>query len=504
MAIPSTYIDSVDPAIAALPGDFPVLEPTCAGLLNTPDKPLPAGLRFVPEIAADYPAITNGGKTYTFKVRKDFRFSTGKRVTARDFAYTINRLLSPVLKSPLAGDLTPIVGAPDVIDGKAKTASGVIAKRDTLTIKLTKPLGTFEGQLAADICVEPEGLPVDPEGAKAPIPAAGPYYVAEYIPGESIVLERNRFYRGERPHHIDHFVIDLTLDAASILDRVDAGTLDFGWVSNGDYAARADAFKQKYGVNRARFFVEPDTFLRMFVLNTARPLFRNNVSLRQAVNFAIDRKAVQRERGGTLTGTLTDQFLPPGLPAYRNENIYPLRVPNVVRAKALARGHTRSRKAVLYAPTIPVGVAQAQIVQRDLKRIGLDVEVKQFPPPVLFEKLATPGEPFDIGWIGWDFGNDPAYVLSWLFDGRTIANAPDFGDWSYFNSSRYDRLLDRASKLPIGQARDLAYRRLDIQLSRDAAPAVAFSYDNRLTLVGPRTGCVIVKPGLDLAAVCLK
>src|SRR5439155_17277754 len=124
--------------------------------------------------------------------------------------------------------------------------------------------------------------------------------------------------------------------------------------------------------------------------------------------------------------------------------------------------------------------------------------------PVLFQKLATRGEPFDIAWIGWDFGNDPAFVLDWLFDGRTIVNAPDFGDWSYFNSSQYNRLLDRASKLPIGQARNLAYRKLDIQLARDAAPAVAYSYDNRLTLVGPRTGCVIVKPGLDLAAVCLK
>src|SRR5207247_8446686 len=137
----------------------------------------------------------------------------------------------------------------------------------------------------------------------------------------------------------------------------------------------------------------------------------------------------------------------------------------------------------------------AQIVQRELKRIGLDVEVKQFPPPVLFQKLATRGEPFDIGWIGWDFANDPAFVLNWLFDGRTIANAPDFGDWSYFNSSRYNRLLDRASKLPIGQARNLAYRELDIQLATDAATAVAYSYHNRLTLVRHGTACDVGTPG---------
>ena len=47
----------------------------------------------------------------------------------------------------------------------------------------------------------------------------------------------------------------------------------------------------------------------MFVLNTSGPLFRNNVKLRQAVNFAVDRKALTRELGA-LAGTPTDQYLP--------------------------------------------------------------------------------------------------------------------------------------------------------------------------------------------------
>ena len=52
----------------------------------------------------------------------------------------------------------------------------------------------------------PPNLPADPEGAKAPLPSAAPYYVAEYVPGERLVLERNRFYKGERPHHVTRFV----------------------------------------------------------------------------------------------------------------------------------------------------------------------------------------------------------------------------------------------------------------------------------------------------------
>jgi ABC-type transport system substrate-binding protein len=501
VGVPGGFVESIDPTAVGVALGF--LRTTCAGLLTTPDKPLPSGFRVVPEIAADYPKVSRNGKTYTFTLRNDFRFSTGARVTARDFAHTINRILNPVMRAAAALDLNAISGAQDVIDGKVQTAKGVIAKGDTLTIRLTKPVGDFASRLAFDLCVVPANLPIDPEGATAPIPAAGPYYVSKYVPGQVVDVERNRYYRGDRPHHVHRFSVDLTVDLSAALDRVERGELDYAWVPNNEIGARANDLKRKYGVNKERFFVEPGTFLRMFVLNTEGPLFRNNPRLRQAVNFAVDRKALQRERGGTLAGTLTDQFLPPGLPAYRNVTIYPLRAPDLRKARMLAQGHTRTGKAVLYAATPPLATAQAQIVQRNLKAIGLDVEIKQFPAPLYFQKLATRGEPFDIGSIGFSFPPDPGYVLTSLFDGRTIGK-PGFTNWSYFDSAKVNHLLARAARLRTGPSRNRTYRDLDVQLARDAAPAVPFSYDNSLTLVGPRTGCVVVNPDLDLTAVCLK
>ena len=75
---------------------------------------------------------------------------------------------------------------------------------------------------------------------------------------------------------------------------------------------------ERYGLNKSQFFSAPGTFLRMFVLNTSRPLFRNNARLRQAVNFAADRKALIREFG-PAAGTPTDQYIPPIFPGYSNE-----------------------------------------------------------------------------------------------------------------------------------------------------------------------------------------
>jgi ABC-type transport system substrate-binding protein len=190
------------------------------------------------------------------------------------------------------------------------------------------------------------------------------------------------------------------------------------------------------------------------------------------------------------------------MPGYRDERIYPLKAPDLRRARALAKGSLRSGEAVLYAPTIPVGVAQAQIVKNDLKKIGLHVRIELFPVQVLFDKLEHGGA-YDIGWIGWlaDLP-DPGSLLDALFDGRNIGK-PASGNYSYFDSSKYNRLLARADRLS-GAARARFLGKLDVRLARDAAPAVAYAFDNALTLVSDRVGCVVVNPYLDLAAACVK
>jgi peptide/nickel transport system substrate-binding protein len=499
------FFGSIDPALAG-PAAGLFLSATCGGLMATPDKPLPAAFNLVPEVATAYPTITDGGRTYTFRVRKGVRFSTGAPVTARSFAYTINRLLSPVIGAPGASAFGGIVGAPDVVAGRTNSARGIVARRSTLTITLKEPAGAFLGNLASGaggFCVVPEGLSVDPEGVKAPLPSAGPYFVSEYVPGQRVTLERNRFYTGMRPHHVDRFVGDLTFvsaDAALALDRVDEGALDTALVPIS--SDRAADLKRKYGINQDRFFVEPGSFLRTFVLNTSRPLFRNNVKLRQAVNFAVDRAGLMREVS-PFGGYLTDQYLAPGLPAFRNERIYPLKGPDVARARALARGHERSGKAVLYTQDGLINAAQAQVLQRNLRAIGLDVEVKTFPGQLLFQQLAKAGEPWDIGRVRFITGRPDPSLLNDLFDGRTVGQ-PNSSNFSHFDSAKYNRLLAAAARLPVGAQRAQVYGKLDVDVSRNAAPAVPLAWEYALTLVSERTSCVVANPFLDLAAVCLE
>jgi ABC-type transport system substrate-binding protein len=475
--------DTIDPALVNLPSEGQLLAPACGTLLVYPNKPPPAGYRAVPSLAEAEPVVSRDGRMYTFTIRKDARFSDGKPVTAHAFARALDRVRDPAMES---------------LDASAfQDVRDVDAKGRTLTLRLSKrPLYLLDDITA--LCAVPPNLTADPEGARAPLPSAGPYYVSEYVPGERLVLERNRFYRGERPHHVDRITADLAAGIGAAVDQVADGTFDY--VMPPINATQTEDLARRYGVNKpgGQFFVRAGAGVRVFFLNTSQPLFRKNPKLRQAVNFAVDRKAIARE-AGLYAETTTDQYLLPDTPGYRDEPIYPRKRPDLKRARSLAKGRTRGGKAVLYTTTRPEDISQAQILQKNLRAIGLELEIKQLAG-TLQDKLRTPGEPFDLGRARLFTSPDP--TLLHIFDGRTIGQSGSV-NFSYFDSPKYNRLLDQASHLT-GAARYRAYGELDVMLSRDAAPAIPISVVNALAFVSKRTGCVVMNPFLDLTAVCLK
>ena len=241
----------------------------------------------------------------------------------------------------------------------------------------------------------------------------------------------------------------------------------------------------------------PGLGFRGFALNTSRPLFRDNVPLRQAVNFAIDRAALERVLS---RGEITDQYLPSAFPGFRDAKIYPLRGPDLRRARALARGHTRGGKAVLYTLDVGPAVVASQIVKRNLAKIGLDVQVKALSQGAFFVRNVAPNEPVDMVFVPWtpDY-IDPYAYLNFFFDSRFIG----FSNGSRLDDPAYDRALRLAASLQ-GPARARAYAALDAKIARDAAPMAAVSFLDEPTLVSARVGCVVLRPELDLTAVCLK
>ena len=290
-------IDHVDPALAYTPAAWALLDTVCARLLAYPDKRAPESFHPVPEVAAAYPTISRDLRTYTFTLRSGFRFSDGTPVRASAFARAINRLLAPSVASPGVQLARDIVGAAEVQAGKTPAAAGVVARGNTLVVRFTHAVPDFAARTTTPFfCAVPPGLPADPEGVQA-FPGAGPYYVADYRPGERVIIRRNRFYGGSRPHHVDGFDVDLrAASPQEMLNNVKQGVADWGHNVAGSFFDPSLALVSTYGVNQSRFFVKPGLTLRMLAFNSSRPLFRDNPQLRRAVNFAIGRRALQFAR----------------------------------------------------------------------------------------------------------------------------------------------------------------------------------------------------------------
>jgi peptide/nickel transport system substrate-binding protein len=498
-------IDSLDPALAYTAPAWALLDTTCLRLMSYPDRPTPASFTLVPEAATGPPRVSEGGKTYTFTVRKGFRFSDGKPVRANAFARAIDRVLAPGMRSPWGSQLNDVVGAADVRAGRAATASGVTARGNNLTIRFVRPPAAVTVRMAMPyMCAVPPALPIDPEG-RAVIPAAGPYRVTEYRPDERIAIRRNRFYAGNRPHHVDGFGVDLrAASPREMVLTIDRNEADWGHqVAPSFYIGLDRPLYAKYGFNEERFFTQPGFAVRLLVFNSSRPLFKDNPELRRAVNFALDRSALS----GGPTAIRTDQYLPHAMPGFVDDDVYPVFGPDLAKAKELARGNTRSGKAVMYTTDFAPAIATATAVRDQLAALGLDIEVKAIPEHIASAAyaglLARQGEPWDIALVIWTPPiPDPYAYLNALLDTEFVGGTNLGG----FSSADLDASLREAARLPQSRARQRAFGQIDARLARVEAPFAAIDVLNEVTFVSNRVDprCVVLRPTLDLAAVCLK
>jgi len=498
-----TDVDYTDPALDYLSTGWELEYATCLKLMNYPDVNGAKGSQLQPEAAAGFPKVSNNGKTYDFTVNASFtKFSNGAAVGPANFAYAINRDANPKMQSPSTPFLADIAGAQAAIDGKASSVSGVKVKGSHLIISLTQAAPDFLARIAMPFfCAIPTNLPIDANGVDT-LPSAGPYYISDRTANKSIVLKRNPNYKGKRPHNVNQVVYTIGNSQEAIRLRAESGATDIAdaVLPSAAYAELA----QKYGINKGQFWVKPQLTVSYLAMNNDRPIFKGNAKLRRAVNFAIDRKAILNQ-AGYLAGKRTDQILPPGMSGFRDADIYPLKGPNFNFAKKLASGSTRDGKIVYYTSNTSVSAAVAQIVQFDLKQIGLDVEIKQFARAVQIQKEGTRGEPFDItseGWIA-DYA-DPFDFINVLLSGDSLHDSNN-NNISYFNDPTYNKKMLAAAKLS-GAARYSTYGALDVDISKNAAPWAARSNNNDRILVSKRLGCFTFNAiySVDLAAVCIK
>jgi len=501
--LPVTDIDDIDPSIAYGTTAWHIEYSTALKLFNYPDAPGPRGSRLVPEGATGY-KVSNRGRTYTFTIRKGFRFSDGSPVRAVNYAFAINRALGRDLQSPAFQfvadeNATNIVGAQRVRDLGESKASGVRVRGNKLSITLTRPDGTFLSKLSmpwfqalpTNLSRTDKVIYVD---SSRPLPSAGPYYVSERVPNRLVVLRKNPFYaKGvrnymRRPARLSQIEIETAADLEASYEAVRASRDDYTYDLPPD---AAEDLEEELGL-KGRFRVRPTNCIYYIAMNSGgtgagAALFRDNPSLRRAVNYAIDRKAMV-ELSGDYTMLPHDQYLPGGLPGFRDIDAYPFE-PDMAKAQALAQGHVpRGGPWKYFYSLASPGPERMQLVQEQLAKIGIEIDPQGFRGYSIYDAAGKRNSPHAFANRGWcqDYA-DPYDFINILLYGGSIQEENN-NNISYFNDPVYNRRMERAAKLT-GDARLRAYTKLEHDLVTDAAPlavwgepAIQFFFGDRVDM----------------------
>ena len=478
----------VDPQIAYVTTAWWLEYATAAKLYNYPDKSGPAGSKLVPEVASKF-TVSNGGKRYTFFIRKGFKFSDGTAVTASSFKYAINRTANKDLASPGAQFITDptgtnIVGAKDVNDGKGNNVSGVQVKGNKLIVNLTRGDGTFLSKITMPFFQATSSkLPLTKEIVNVSgndLPSAGPYYMSRNAPDDLTQLRQNKFWKPgpgrNRPRNLAGLDYKWNLNEQTGFNQVKANQLDEGPLP----AAEVQGVASQYGVNKTRFWTKSQNCTGYLPLNTANSLFKNNLPLRQAVNYAVSRKPFVAQ-AGPYAGQPWTHLFNPGVPGWRNVSIYKQ---NLTKARSLARGHMKDGKiTVYYRSSGTTNPAQALIVKQDLINLGFsndNIKMKPYSGGDIYTAMGVRGNDADMGVsMGWcsDYP-DPYDWINILLYGPSI-QAENNVNYSYFNSSKWNARMANAAKL-VGPKRLKVYGQLDLDIMNKAAPmAITRTYNNR-------------------------
>jgi len=448
-------LDSIDTALGYTGLSWSILALGYDGLVGFKRVGGLDGGTLVPNLALSIPEPTEGGRTYTFQLREGIRYSNGDPVEAEDFQRAIERVLAipDALGDPSGGVayFSGIVGADRCTAGDPCDLSrGVVVDdaRGTVTFHLVEPDPDFMYGLGlAFASPVPAGTPETSE-ATTPIPTTGPYAVERYTDGEELVLVRNPEF-GERPARPNGFPDRIVWRFIDDLDRqveeVLGGRADLTW-------QLSDRVPELSASHAGQVHLAPGSGIFYTSLNTQTPPF-DDVMVRRAVNFAVDRGAIAALFEGR--GFPTCQILPAAFPGYVPYCPYTRHPggtwtgPDFAKAQELVdRSGTAGSRVIVWAspdafPIFPVLPVSRYFVDL-LSDLGYDATLKVVPKEEYGPAVFDPSGDVQMASAAWrtDYPAESGYL-------PPLVTCGSFFNVAQFCDRGIERRMEEATNLQL-------------------------------------------------------
>jgi peptide/nickel transport system substrate-binding protein len=510
-------------------------------LIGYKHQPGAAGNQLIGDLATDVPKPTDNGLTYTYHLRSGVKFGppVSRAVTSKDVAYAMDRLADPNDGGQYSFYYTVIKGWDAVANGKGKAVSGISTPNNsTIVFHLTKPTGDFNLRMSM-----PATAPIPEEVAKCfegkpgdygrDVVSSGPYMlqgadkVTASCPmkpmsgynganGNHIILVRNPAYDQStdsiRKNYINVFKFVVNSNADDIFAKVQAGQYQ------DEVSSPAPKTIRQYATNPSiKKYMIPNVGDRTNYLsmNLTQPPF-DDVHVRKAMNWIVDKAALQKAWGGPIPGAIATHIVPPVL--YNNglAEYDPYSTPNESGDLAKAQAEMKQSKydpgktgkctasackgVLTIADTRGVDTRMVPVLEADAAKIGLTLKVRAINGA--YPTIQTPSKNVPLAerpsW-GKDYA-DPYTFFGELFDGRSIiksgntnyalvgitaATAKKVGaKGNLANVPSVNSDID-ACAVKLGQDRINCWEGIDKKLMTQVVPWVPYLWPNNVFIVAP-------------------
>jgi peptide/nickel transport system substrate-binding protein len=498
--VASAGAGTIDPHINYLLPYWQIFQSLYDGLVDYKKAAGAEGFTKVPSIAEELPKPTNDGKTYVFKIRKGIKFSNGNDVGVKDVVASLQRIFK--VSSPTAGGFYAVIVGADKCLKEPKTCTlegGVIGDdaAGTVTINLTRPDAEFFDKLALPhAAILPADTAAEDAGSN-PIPGTGAYFISAYDPNKGITLSRNPHFKvwsedAQPDGYPDVVQYDFGLTQEAQVTAVQNGEAD--WMFDEPPADRLAEMGTK---NKDQVHVTPLTAMWYVPMNTRLAPF-DNVKVRQAVNFAIDRKQLVNLFGGPVLATPVCQILPPGFPGhepycpYTKDPGEKWSAPDMEKAKQLVEeSGTKGAKVAIVVQDRTVDKSIGVYLQSVMNDLGYQTEVKPISPNIQFTYIQNTNNKVQMSVSAW-YQDYPAAsdFLNILFGCASFTEGSD----SSINMAGFcDKDIDAKMQAALAQGvtdpdgANKEWAKID-KMVTDRAPVATLFTPKHLDFVSKRVG----------------
>jgi peptide/nickel transport system substrate-binding protein len=465
-------IGSLDPAFSKDIADIWATNQLFNGLVQMDEK-----LNVRPCIAKNW-TISEDALTYSFSLRNDvyfhkdvlFGIDSTRSVIAKDFEYSLNRLLDKQIASPGSWVLAKV--------------DGFKAINDTLfQIQLKQPFPAFLGLLTMKYCsVVPKEI-IEHYGSdfrSHPI-GTGPFKFKRWEENIKLVFRRNNNYfetdeKGKSLPYLEAISITFLPDKQSEFLQFAQGNIDF--VSGLD-ASYKDEILTADGLLRD-FYSKDVNMIRGPYLNTEYLAFYMDSDvpeiqselIRKAINYGFDRKKMMIYLRNGVGIPANGGFIPKGLPGYNERIGFTYQPEKAKQLIAQFKTETGNKNPKISITTTSNYLSFCEYIQRELHKIGLIVDVDVIPAATLKDAKANGKlNLFRASWVA-DYPDAENY-LSLYYSKNFAPNGPNY---THYKSDLFDSWYEKAFTETNTAKREQLYTKMDSLVMKEA-PVVPLFYD---------------------------